>query len=187
MLEDAAFRELIQRVRSGDGDAAAELVRQFEPEIRRAVRIHLTDNRLRRLMDSVDIWQSVMHDFFLRAAAGQFDLDNPVQLLKLLKTMARNKLIDKARRPEPNYDSPEQLAAVPEKQETPSQIVSSRELLQKMRELLTPEERFLADQRLLGREWAQIGQELKKSPEAVRKTLERAMNRVTEQLGLGGM
>ncbi len=38
MSEPTSFADLIRRVRGGDADAAAELVRNYEPAIRRAVR-----------------------------------------------------------------------------------------------------------------------------------------------------
>src|SRR5437870_1877835 len=98
MSEEAAFRDLIHRVRAGEQEAAAELVRQYEPEIRRAIRLRLTDPRLNRVLDSMDICQSVMANFFVRVHAGQFELDKPEQLLRLLVTMARNRLFDQARR-----------------------------------------------------------------------------------------
>jgi RNA polymerase sigma-70 factor (ECF subfamily) len=184
MLDEQEFRNLMQRVRSGDGDAATELVRLYEPEIRRAIRIRLTDNRLRRMVDSVDIWQSIIGNFFVRAAAGQFELDNPTALLKLLKRMAQNKLIDKSRKPEPECHDPKPLAEVPQGGETPSQIVANEELVAKALAMLPDDIKFLRDQRLKGREWADIGAELNDSPEALRKKLDRAMDKVAKQLGL---
>src|SRR4029079_15059120 len=95
MTSDAggkSFELLIRRVRDGDQQAAAELVRRYEPAIRRAARVRLMDTRLNRLLDSMDICQSVMASFFVRTALGQFQLETPDQLLKLLATMARNKL-----------------------------------------------------------------------------------------------
>ena len=88
-----SFRALMVRVRAGDEQAAAELVRHYEPAIRRAARVRLLDTRLNRVLDSMDICQSVMASFFVRAALGQFDLDTPDQLLRLLATMTRNKLV----------------------------------------------------------------------------------------------
>ena len=41
------------------------------------MRIHLRDVRLRRVLDSTDICQSVLASFFVRAALGQYDLDTP--------------------------------------------------------------------------------------------------------------
>src|SRR5262245_14349631 len=98
MPENDSFTSLIRRVRAGDSAAAEELVRGYEGAIRRAVRVHL-GARLRRALDSADICQSVLANFFVRAAAGQFDLEDPTQLLKLLVTMARNRLTDHARKP----------------------------------------------------------------------------------------
>src|SRR6516162_7519754 len=85
------FHDLIRRVRAGEEEAATELVRRYESHIRRAVRIRL-DPRLGRMFDSMDICQSVLASFFVRAALGQYQIDTPQQLLKLLAAMARNKL-----------------------------------------------------------------------------------------------
>src|SRR5207244_2740835 len=98
MSDDTPFQEMIQKVRSGDGDAAAELVRRYEPAIRRVVRLRLTDPRMRRAFDSMDVCQSVLGSFFVRAALGQYDLANPDQLLKLLAQMTRHKVTDQMRR-----------------------------------------------------------------------------------------
>ena len=97
MDDDRSFLELIRRVRAGDEAAALDLVRRYEPAVRRVVRLQLRDPRLRRILDSMDVCQSVMASFFLRAATGQYDLDRPAQLLALLAVMARNKLASKAR------------------------------------------------------------------------------------------
>jgi DNA-directed RNA polymerase specialized sigma24 family protein len=99
MSGEDPFLLLIQRVRAGDQEAAAELVRQYELAIRRAVRFQLRDSRLRRALDSMDVCQSVLGSFFARAALGQFEIDKPEQVLRLLITMARNKLATQARKP----------------------------------------------------------------------------------------
>ncbi len=192
MSEDLAFQDLIRRVRSGEETAAAELVRTYEPEIRRAVRIRLTDPRLGRLLDSMDICQSVLANFFVRVAAGQFDLEQPEQLLKLLVTMARNKLRDQARKQHAGRRDnrrletarPEPLEKVADGQPSPSEVVAGQELLQEVRRLLSDEERFLADQRAQGRPWTDIAAELGQPAEALRKRLARAVDRVAGKLGL---
>src|ERR1700722_16338340 len=97
MTDPTTFVTFMRRIRAGDGRAAEELVRLYEPLIRREVRLHLEDRRLARLFDSMDVCQSVLGSFFLRAAAGQYDLERPDQLAKLLVTMARNKLASAAR------------------------------------------------------------------------------------------
>lgn len=186
------FPELIRRIRAGDPDAAATLVRQYEPEIRRTIRVRLRDNRLRRLLDSMDFCQSVLGNFFARVAVGQFDIDQPDQVLKLLVTMAHNKLNDQARRHHAQrrdarrqeVGTPELLAEQPDNASSPSQIVAGRELLDLVRQELTEEERFLADQRALGRDWADIAAERGGTPDQLRMKLHRAIERVTEKLDL---
>src|SRR5476651_634899 len=94
---DAEFADFLLRIRAGDAQAAEELVRRYESLIRREVRLKLQDPSLHRVLDSVDICQSVMASFFVRAAAGQYDLNQPLQLLRLLISMARNKVAQAAR------------------------------------------------------------------------------------------
>ena len=191
MTDENQFQELIRRVRAGDANAASELVRSYEPAIRRAARIRLVDARLGRVLDSMDICQSVLASFFVRAALGQYELDKPEQLLKLLATMARNKLADHARqeqagrrdnrRIEAGTAEDRQIAAAGS---TPSQRVAAKEILQEVQSRLTDDERTLADQRALGREWADIAAEVGGTPEALRKRLSRAIDRVAQELGL---
>src|SRR5262249_53784387 len=153
-------------------EAAATLVRTFEPEIRRVVRLRLTDPRHRRLIDSSDICQSVLANFFVRAAAGQFELESPEQLLKLLVTMAKNRLFNHIERHAARRRSvPRQVAgdealfAVADDQPTPSRVVAGAELLRRVRDQLTEDERRLYDLRSENRNWAEIAVLVDGTPE----------------------
>lgn len=191
MSDVLSFQELLQRVRAGDQEAARTLVVRYEPAIRRAVRFRLADSRLARLLDSVDICQSVLAGFFVRAAAGQFDIEQPEQLLKLLVTMARNKLAFQARAEQRQRRDcrrveggglDEQLIASDEP--TPSVHVSGQELFDAAQRLLSAEERHLVELRKEGLAWTAIAAQLGGSPEALRKQLARAVDRVVHQLQL---
>src|SRR5262249_7736935 len=161
--EDTAFRDLIGRVRAGDEAAATQLVRDYEPVIRRVVRIQLRDRRLRRVLDSLDICQSVLRSFFVRAALGQYELSTPQELLNLLSRIARHKLADQVkqhqrecrdvRRVESGSLDERAIAAVAS---SPSEHVANQELLAEFRKRLSADERHLAEQRALGRGWAGI-------------------------------
>jgi len=191
MPEASDFQDLIRRVRAGDEAAATELVRSYEPAIRRAVRIRLADTRLARAFDSMDICQSVMASFFVRAALGQYELDAPEQLLRLLATMARHKLADQVdreraecrdnRRVEEGTAETREVVTLAS---SPSRQVAARELLQEVRRRLSPEERQLLELRDQGLDWAAIAAQLGASPEALRKRLARATDRVARELGL---
>ena len=193
MSDGGTFDEILRRIRAGDDQAAAELVRRYEPVIRVAVRTRLGDPRLRRLVDSMDLCQSVLASFFVRAAAGQFDLKQPQQLVRLLVTLARNKVAYQARRQRAGnrdlrrdvpLDAGDWDVAGPEP--SPSRVASGRELLAEFRRRLSAEERRLADLRAEGHEWAEIAAALGGTAPARRMQLSRALDRVTREMGLEG-
>lgn len=191
MPDQEDFQDLIGRVRNRDDQAAAELVRRYESVIRRVVRIHLRDDRMRRVLDSIDICQSVLASFFVRTALGQFELETPEQLLSLLATIARNKLTNQANRLRAqrrdirrDAEMGDDAGAAVDQASDPSEQASAREILDKVRAGLDPEERHLAEQRALGRPWKEIAAELGGTDVALRKKLTRALNRVMAEIGL---
>jgi RNA polymerase sigma-70 factor (ECF subfamily) len=157
------------------------------------VRRQMRDPRLRRAFDSMDVCQSVMGSFFVRASLGQYDLDDPAEVVKLLVGMARNKAAEQVRkerrqcrdnrRVEPLG---EQRAEAPAPGPSPSEIVADEELLRAAQRELTEEERQLAERRARGQSWAEIVAELGGTVEARRKQMERAIARVVERFGLEG-
>jgi hypothetical protein len=66
----------------------------------------------------------------------------------------------------------------------PSEQASARELLAKVCDRLEPPERYLAEQRSLGRTWPDLAEELGATDVALRKRFTRALNRVMIDLGL---
>ena len=193
MSEPSPFAEFVVRIRAGDERAAEELVRKYEPLIRREVRLHLEDRRLGRLFDSMDVCQSVMKSFFVRTAAGQYDLDEPGQLVGLLVTMARNKLASAARkehrqkRDQRRGAGDEALALVAGADPTPSRMMEGRDLIEQLRGRLTEEERLLADLRARdGMTWAEIAGQLGGTAQARRVQFGRAIDRVAAELNVDG-
>jgi RNA polymerase sigma factor (sigma-70 family) len=191
MVDVPSIDELIRRVRAGDQDAATELVKRYEPAIRRAVRFRLADARLGTLLDSMDICQSVLGSFFVRAATGQYKLETPEQLLKLLTTMARNKLISQARKQHAQRRDTRRIASTDQDEgrfvstrQSPSKQVAVRDLLQEVQRRLSPEERRILELKNEGQDWASIALELGGRSDALRRRLSRALDRVAEQLGL---
>ena len=191
LLVEDPFQVLIRRVRDRDEAAATELVRRYESAIRRVIRIHLRDMRMRRVLDSMDICQSVLASFFVRTALGQYELETPAQLLHLLTSITRNKLANQANRlraqrrdigrEAPLGDGADRLL---DQASDPSEQASAKEILEKVRGRLDEQELFLAEQRALGRGWKEIATEIGGTDVALRKKLTRALNRVMTELGL---
>jgi RNA polymerase sigma-70 factor (ECF subfamily) len=191
MVEDLEFAEFLRRIRAGDATAAEELVRRYESLIRREVRLRLHDPSLTRLFDSLDVCQSVMASFFVRAAAGQYDLEQPAQLLALLIKIARNKVAMAARRHRTQRRDLGRVASVgvdeinpADAGATPSRVIEARDLLNQVQEQLSAEERQIADLRAQGHGWADVAQQLGGTADGRRVQFARAMDRVVHALGL---
>jgi RNA polymerase sigma-70 factor (ECF subfamily) len=192
MHDQTDFSDFIRRIRAGDERAAEELVRHYEPLIRREVRLHLEDRRLYRLFDSMDVCQSVLASFFVRTAAGQYDLERPEQVLKLLVTMARNKLASAARsehRQRRDHrrrtgEGATGLETVAAAGPSPSEQLAGKELLDRVRRALSDEEKQLVELRSQGLAWADIAAQVGGTVQARRMQLSRALERVAQQIGL---
>ena len=191
MFDDNIFADLIRRLRAGDPRAAEELVREYEPAIRLEVHCRLRDSRLRRAFDSLDVCQSVLASFFVRAAAGQYDLQQPDQLRKLLVGMARKKLFSQVRKQRAQRRDVRRLEPIVQEDcaavaadPSPSRHYEALDLLYTFHQRLTPEERQLAELRAQGREWPDIAAEVGGTPSGRRKQLTRAIDRVARELGL---
>jgi RNA polymerase sigma-70 factor (ECF subfamily) len=191
MSEAPDFDELITRVRAWDEQAAAELVRRYEPAIRRAVRVRLANARLGNLFDSMDICQSVLRSFFVRSASSQYDLETPEQVLKLLTAMARNKLASLARKQHTLRRDNRRASAIGDagsqivcSGESPSAAIEVRDLQEEVQRRLAPDEWQLLQLRNQGHEWAEIAGRVGGLPETLRKKLARAIDRVIDELGL---
>src|SRR5262249_19343883 len=122
--------------------------------------------------------------------AGQYDLDEPGQLVRLLVTMARNKLASAARgqqrqrRDQRRLAGDAALAQVAEGGPTPSRVAIGKELLGNVLTRLSDDERRIADLRGQGRAWDEVAQRLGGTAPARRMQLARAIERVARELGL---
>ena len=186
-MTDPDFDDWMARVRAGDAAAAAELVGKYERAVRVAVRVRLTDPKLRRQFDSLDVCQSVLASFFVRVAAGRFDLRSPQQLVGLLVKMAENKLLMQVRRAgrlkrdvgrEEREGPP-----LPDLRPGPDRIAAGRELLARVLAGLPAGEREVARLRAAGHTWEEIAAALRQKPDAVRIRFTRALDRLADETG----
>ncbi len=166
-------------------------MQRYEPALRRAVRFRLFDPRMRRVLDSQDICQSVLASFFIRLVAGDYELEQPEHLLALLQTMARNKVISKARklapevaRQSPAADEPVEPDEIVGRDPSPSKQVVVRELLDQFQRRLQEDEQELLLLRQEGLSWEEIAARLGGTAVNLRKKWSRARERVERELGL---
>lgn len=195
MPNEAAFAELLHRACTEDQHAAAILVAEYEPELRRYVRFRLTDPTLRRFLDSLDICQSVLSNFIVHLQAGTLKEipAAPRQLACMLAVMAKNKVYDKVRRQQADRrgggrvdkaerETLEDLADP--KHQSPLDHLAGWEIVEAVRDHLPETDRDLLDRWLLGDDWPQIAAYYGEKPDAVRNRLTRAIDRAAKALGL---
>jgi DNA-directed RNA polymerase specialized sigma24 family protein len=192
--DEGEFRELMRRVRTGDEDAASELVRRYGPVVRGAVRVHLRDSRLRHYFDSMDLVQSVLRNLFTCATVVPSEqkpprklvtilteLECPQQLVKLLIKMAEYAFKNRIRKEKHHLteagDSALRLVADERPDARPSEVVARKELAQKVRESLSDSVRRLADQWAAGRSWADIARSEGGAPDNLRVKFHRGLDK----------
>jgi RNA polymerase sigma factor (sigma-70 family) len=190
--EQTGFLGLIQRIREGDQQAAFELVKSYESVIRVAVRARLYDPVYNRVFDSMDICQSVMASFFPRAMLGQYDFEEPRQLVALLITMAKSKVSNQIRHYRSqrrnvkrdlsqNETGAEELTG---SQPTPSKVIHAKELMDQIRQRLSKEEQHIVELRQLGCQWNEVAERMGGTGDARRKQFQRMMKQLTLDLKL---
>lgn len=189
------FRQLMDRVRSGDSEAIGDLLSQFETEVRIVVRQRLP-KRLRVRYDSMDfvqaVYQSIMIDW--RAdPATQFE--SPEQLLAYLSSTARNKVLEIYRRETRTrkYDIQKEVAKVtssgkadPDAYEptgndpSPSQFAQARDLLDNLTKGKPAVVARIVEMRQQGLTFEEISQQVGLSERSVRRMLGDLRDRARE-------
>jgi RNA polymerase sigma-70 factor (ECF subfamily) len=98
MSADSQFTDLMARLRAGDERAeaaAAEIFNRFAGRLIGLAARHL-DERLRQKVGPEDVMQSVLKSFFVRQAAGQYDLADWDGLWSMLVVITLRKCGHKA-------------------------------------------------------------------------------------------
>jgi RNA polymerase sigma-70 factor (ECF subfamily) len=136
-------RDLLEQFARGDPHAVEALYRAYTPYLRAVVRRLLSD-RLRSKFDSADVVQSVWVQVVGQLGRAGWRVDNENQLRALLTTIARRRLVTRARRHShaPVEQAPErhEWEGVPEAGlPRPSEVVQADELWDRMLRLCPPE------------------------------------------------
>jgi len=185
--------ELLAAYRAGDEDARDELLARLEKELRGITR-GLLGRQIRNERESVDICQSLLLAFHLRAADGRVEIENEAAFRGYLRSMIRHKLAnlsDRIRaakrgggaRPlslTPDADE-EDAVELPSVDPAASVVARTEELRRGLAESLSTEELAILEGRLAGKTNAEIADALEKSPDAIRMSWNRARKKLIER------
>jgi RNA polymerase sigma-70 factor (ECF subfamily) len=138
--------ELLEQLVQGNGEALGELFAAYESYLRAIVRGQLSEH-LRSKFDSVDVVQSVWVQLLRRMGQEGCRVNDRDHLRALLVTIARRRLISRARRYRGRDDAEVALdeqgweAVSDVQQSTPSEVAQANDLWTKMLEAIEPEHR----------------------------------------------
>ena len=94
--EERSFQALMDDLRSGQEDAAEQIVNEYTSALVAVARKQIGP-RLSRRLDAEDVVQSTYRSLFVRVRDGEYDLASGQDLWKLLVAMTLNKVRRKAR------------------------------------------------------------------------------------------
>jgi RNA polymerase sigma factor (sigma-70 family) len=134
---------LLERLNSGDTDAAEQVFRIYEPYLRILVRRRIRA-ALRAKFDSMDVVQSVWADILEGVRGAGWHFADRAHLQAFLVRLARNRFLDRCRKHKHAVELEQPLAesapavSVASSQPRPSQVAQRNELWDRMLELCPP-------------------------------------------------
>lgn len=171
------------------GSQSLEVVwRQFGDQLRRRARTRLRQYGLTGQAESMDICNDVMADLARRRLTQSVGPDDVLayimraidnQVLDTFRTLARQ-----CRDFRRNEMTPVEEMRVENRQATPSQIALRREVVDRIRSMLSKEDAKAVDMMLENRDWNEIGEALGLQADTARMRVRRAIDRVRREIGV---
>jgi RNA polymerase sigma-70 factor (ECF subfamily) len=96
MDEADSTADLVERLRSGDPDAAEKLFARYARQLTQVAERHLS-RKVAGREDGEDVVQSVFRTFFRRSVRGEFQIDSSAKIWRLLVQITLRKARAKAR------------------------------------------------------------------------------------------
>ena len=182
---------LVERCRSGDDAAAAELFNRYVNRLMGVARNRLGE-RMNARLDPEDVVQSVFRTFFTRLKKDQFEFEANDDLSKLLVRITLHKTLrqiayHRAARRDPSQEtlqgdlSRHDILQVMTKDPTPETVVTFVDQLDHFLARLDPDEQQILTLRLQGHSSEEIAKELNTYDRKVRRVLERVRTLAQEE------
>lgn len=173
-MNEAGFQKFLEILHSGDEEAVDRLLADFDPFLRRAIRLRLFDRRARRVVDTADILQSLLKDFLERQGSDGA-AESSRRLRAYLAAAAQYKITAKARKESRRTADLSDIADPVSRAPASSQIVEDRDLIDAIRSRLDESSRRLFNLSQQGQTWRQIANEIGGHPDTLRIRLRRSV------------
>jgi RNA polymerase sigma-70 factor (ECF subfamily) len=193
-MDPQTDRTLVHLWRSGDEAAAKELFGRYVDRLVGLARRRISE-RLAGRIDAEDVVQSVFRTFFVRAREGQFTIQDPDDLCRLLARMTVHKTLrkvehhtagkrDAGAEERQSEDAHQRLADFLDREPSPEAANMFLDELEHFLAKLKPEEQQILELRMQGHSTEEIAEKLNTYDRKIRRVMERIRG-LAEQEGIG--
>jgi RNA polymerase sigma factor (sigma-70 family) len=184
-----SFTELMERLRSGEDQAAHAVFERYAQRLVALARAHF-EQRLARKVDPEDVVQSAYKSFFLRHRDGRLDVGDWQSLWSLLTLITLRKCADRAayfraERRDLGREAPAAAPGRPEhwqlainRQPGPEEALLLAETVEELFRGVAADEREILELSLQGYSAVEISERLGRAERSVRRLRERARKRL---------
>jgi RNA polymerase sigma-70 factor (ECF subfamily) len=192
MSEELQDQSLFRRWRAGDEDAARQIHERYVDQLLALAKRRISQ-RLARRVDAEDILQSVFRTFFNRARQGQFHVEDPDDLCKLLvritlhKTLRQVAFHSAAKRDMKHEEGSgheterDRLLEVMDREPSPEEASTFLDELESILEQQRPQDREIIDLRMQGFSNVEIAEKLGISDRKIRRLMERLRGQAEQE------
>lgn len=177
------LQEFLAILRSSDQQTIESLLNRLDPALRRIIRLRLADPRLRRVLDTADVFQSLLKDFLFQNHRDPSPAEAAAGLSAYLSAAVRYKIHTKLRKERRHLGTLTDDSRLVSSEMSAARQVEHREFIEAVRQRLSDDRRFLFDLTARGLTWTEISHKLGGKPDALRMRLRRAIADALRELG----
>ncbi len=174
---------IAELLRCGDEKLAKEIFDQYLDRLVGMARKRISQ-RLASRIDAEDIVQSVFRTFFVRARQGQFEINDPDDICKMLARITVHKTFRQvahhlagkrsaARETAQSEDQQELIQTLKGREPTPEEAAGLLDQMEHFLAQMKPEDREILEMRMQGHSSQEISEKLGISDRKVRRLMER--------------
>jgi RNA polymerase sigma factor (sigma-70 family) len=190
MDDQAKLKTLVARLNAGDEEALNELWAEYGDALRRRVRNRLKTRGLQVSVESMDVCQSVLQGLVKRIRVDEHE---PIEnIMGYLVRAAMYKIEDVGDKEKADRRDHRRIVQqgldgldLASDDTSPSQRALLNEVFAIVREELTPSDTHVWELRRQGMTWGEIGAVVGQNADSLRIRLERELQRIHRQRGLG--
>lgn len=181
-MASAEVREFFRVLRSGDRPSVDALLRQLDAPLRKVIRMRLIDGRLRRTVDTTDIFHSLIKDFLSQKVGEASPSKLSTGVRAYLAAAVHHKIQTKARKERRHAGSLPTDPEPADSHQPAAEQVDAKDYLEAVRRRMSDGTRLLWDLSLQGLTWMEISEKVGGRPDTLRMQLRRGLAKVLAEL-----